>query len=345
MGFRRPFFSPQIGVDLGTATTRICMAGHGVVVREPSVVLERSGRRDDIIVAGACAHETLGRVGSIGAALCPVQGGAVTNFLAAEDMLRSLLMKVVQRWDAPSLILSVPIGATLAERRALQELAEAVGARAAHLVDAPIAAALGAALPISDAVGSMIIDVGAGKTEAAVLNLGRVVYSRSTRIGGEALDHAIVNWFRDFRGVVIGNSTAEAVKLNAAYAKHAGDELIAVQFRTVARGIQLSSGLPVEICVDGSDIAGAITSKIESIVAIVINVLENIPIDIFCDIAERGIMMTGAAAALPGLQRRIADHVGIPTIVIDGHDDAVAFGLNCIINDVSRFRPMLQSMY
>lgn len=344
--FLQSLFSRPIGIDLGTATTRISVAGRGIVVREPSVVLRESGHLGDTILAGSDAHQSLGRTSAGIAAICPVRGGVLADFFAAKDMLSCFLRRINSRWHAPSLILSVPIGATQAERRAVHELAETVGASAALLVDAPIAAALGARLPIEQVFGSMIIDVGAGKTEVAVFNLGRIVQSQSIRTGGETLDRAIATWLRGFHGVAVGDKAAEKVKICAAYVKcDSGDDFANVKFTTSVRGIGLSSGLPVEIDVTGDEIADVIAAKIDDIVAIVVATLENLPVEISSDIAERGILMTGAAAVLPGLQQRIANDVGIAAFVIEDCADAVASGLGLIVEDVVRFRPFLHAVY
>jgi rod shape-determining protein MreB len=345
LNFLRPIFSSTIGVDLGTSSTRICVAGRGVVVNEPSVVVRGSRHRDGAVVAGSGAREFLGRTSTEGTAVCPVKNGVVSDFLAAEDMLRCFLRRIVGRWEAPSLVFSVPIGATEAERRAVQELAEAVGARKALLVDAPIAAAIGAGLPVDQAIGSMIVDAGAGKTEAAVLNLGRVVLFQSIRIGGEALDRAIATKLRAHHGMLVGNRTAEAVKMRAAYVKCGDGGTETSRFATSIRGLDLSSGLPAEIDVDGSDIAAAIMQDIEAIVTIVVNTARHLPLEISSDIAHRGIIMTGGSSALPGLQQHIGDEVGIPTVVVEDYEQSVIFGLNLIVQNIEKFRPFLYSMY
>jgi rod shape-determining protein MreB len=269
----------------------------------------------------------------------------VANFQAAEDMLRNFLRRIVGRWEAPVLVLSVPIGATEAERRAVQEVAEAVGARESLLVDAPIAAAIGIGLPVDQAVGSMIVDVGAGKTEAAVLNLGRIMRYQSIRAGGENLDRAVLKWLRDHRSVAMGGLTAETIKLHAGHVP-CSEDLPAMECFTIsARGIDLSSGLPVEIDISSSEIAEAIATNLDNMVAIVAETLATLPVDILNDIAEHGIMLTGGTAALPGLQHRISKEANVSATVVQGHSDSVAAGLNRIVEDINSFRPILYSMY
>lgn len=321
------------------------MADRGIVLREPSVIVSSAHCPGSSVLSGTRAHDTLGRTGGGRTAICPVQGGVVANFHAAEDMLRSFLRRIVGRWHAPLLVFSVPIGATEAERRAVQELAEAVGARKALLVDAPIAAALGTGLPVQRALGSMIVDAGAGKTEAAVLNLGRVIRHQSIRTGGEALDGAVLKWLRDHRSIAVGDRTAETIKLCAGHVPF-GEERPAMELvTTTARGIDLSSGLPIEIDIASNEIAEAIAAKIDSMVAVVTQALVNLPVEIADDIAEFGIMLTGGTAALPGLQHRISKEVGISATVVQGHRDSAAVGLSRIVENIGAFRSVLYSMY
>jgi rod shape-determining protein MreB and related proteins len=341
----RGILSPTIGVDLGTSWTRICVAGRGVVVHEPSVVVRRSRHHDGEVLAGTRASDVLLRTNGGGTAVRPVQHGVVADFSAAQDMLRCFLRGIVERWHAPCVVFSVPSGATDAERRAFHELGEALGASEALLVDTPIAAALGAGLPIDQAIGSMVVDVGAGKAEAAVLNLWRVMRFQSVRSGGEAFDRAIANRLRDSHGILVGTRMAEGVKIRAAYVECARGTPEPLGFLTGVRGLDLSTGLLVDIEVAGSDIAATITPKVDGIVGMVANTLEHLPLEIFSDISTSGIMLTGGGAALSGLPQRISKDVGIAVTTVEAHEDSVVSGLSMIVSKIDQFRPLLYSMY
>lgn len=341
----RSVLSPTIGVDLGTSWTRICIAGRGVILSEPSVVVRRSRDHDGIVLAGERAREVLARTNGGGGAVRPVCHGVVADFSAAKDMLRCLLQGHVERWHAPSFVFSVPCGATDAERRAFHELAEALGGSEALLVDTPIAAALGVGLPIEQAIGSMIVDCGAGKAEAAVLNLGRVMRFQHIRSGGDAFDRAIANMLRETHGLLIGTRMAEAVKMRAAYVECDPDKQGPSDFLTGVRGLDLSTGLLVEVEVAGSEIAATITPKVDTIVTLIAKTLAHLPAEVFSDISTHGIIFTGGGSALSGLQQRISHDVGIAAISVEDPDHGVVSGLSMIVSKINQFRPMLYSMY
>ncbi len=312
------FLSDDLSIDLGTANTLICMRNKGVVLNEPSVVAIRSDgyNSNNVIEAvGQEAKEMLGRTPANIHAIRPMKDGVIADFTTTEKMLQYFIRKVHRNKllkPSPKVLICVPCGATQVERRAIRESAIGAGARKVYLIEEPIAAAIGAGLPISEAQGSMILDIGGGTSEVAVLSLSGIVYSSSVRIGGDKLDEAIINHVRRNYGVLIGEATAERVKhaIGTAYPSAQLEEIN-------IRGRNLSEGVPKNFTVNSNEIFEALKEVLLGITAAVKAALEQTPPELSSDVAERGIMLTGGGALLKNLDKLIMQETGIPVVIAD----------------------------
>ncbi len=312
------FFSDDLSIDLGTANTLICVKNKGIVLNEPSVVAIRSDRFGGggvIEAVGQEAKEMLGRTPANIRAIRPMKDGVIADFTTTEKMLQFFIRKVHQNKllkPSPKVLICVPCGATQVERRAIRESAAGAGARKVYLIEEPIAAAIGAGLPIGEARGSMILDIGGGTSEVAVLSLSGIVYSASVRIGGDKLEEAIVNYIRRNYGVLIGEATAEKVKkkIGTAYpsAKLMEMEII---------GRNLSEGVPKNFVINSNEIFEALQEPLSGIVAAVKTALEQTPPELSSDVAERGIVLTGGGALLKNLDKLLMQETGIPVVIAD----------------------------
>ncbi len=312
------FFSDDLSIDLGTANTLICVKNKGIVLNEPSVVAIRSDRYGGggvIEAVGQEAKEMLGRTPANIRAIRPMKDGVIADFTTTEKMLQFFIRKVHQNKllkPSPKVLICVPCGATQVERRAIRESAAGAGARKVFLIEEPIAAAIGAGLPIGEARGSMILDIGGGTSEVAVLSLSGIVYSASVRIGGDKLEEAIVNYIRRNYGVLIGEATAERVKkkIGTAYpnAKLMEMEII---------GRNLSEGVPKNFVINSNEIFEALQEPLSGIVAAVKTALEQTPPELSSDVAERGIVLTGGGALLKNLDKLLMQETGIPVVIAD----------------------------
>ena len=322
------FLSDDLSIDLGTANTLICMKNKGIVLNEPSVVALRS---DDftnnvnvIQAVGQEAKEMLGRTPANIRAIRPMKDGVIADFTTTEKMLQYFIRKVHQNKllkPSPKVLICVPCGATQVERRAIRESAVGAGARKVYLIEEPIAAAIGAGLPIGDPRGSMILDIGGGTSEVAVLSLNGIVYSSSVRIGGDKLDDAIINYVRRNYSVLIGEATAERVKhtIATAYPSAKLEEMD-------IRGRNLSEGVPKNFTINSNEIFEAVQEVLFGIVAAVKAALEQTPPELSSDVAERGIVLTGGGALLKNIDKLIMEETGIPVIVADEPLTCVAQG-------------------
>jgi len=312
------FFSDDLSIDLGTANTLICVKNKGIVLNEPSVVAIRSDRFGGggvIEAVGQEAKEMLGRTPANIRAIRPMKDGVIADFTTTEKMLQFFIRKVHQNKllkPSPKVLICVPCGATQVERRAIRESAAGAGARKVYLIEEPIAAAIGAGLPIGEARGSMILDIGGGTSEVAVLSLSGIVYSASVRIGGDKLEEAIVNYIRRNYGVLIGEATAEKVKkkIGTAYpsAKLMEMEII---------GRNLSEGVPKNFAINSNEIFEALQEPLSGIVAAVQTALAQTPPELSSDVAERGIVLTGGGALLKNLDKLLMQETGIPVVIAD----------------------------
>lgn len=315
LGFLRGFFSTDIAIDLGTANTLIYLRGKGIVLDEPSVVAIRNYHGKLIIQAvGADAKLMLGRTPGNVTAIRPMKDGVIADFNVTEQMLKYFIRKVVHNslLSSPRIIISVPSGATQVERRAIRESALSAGARQVFLIEEPMAAAIGAGLPVSEPLGSLVIDIGGGTTEVGVIALGGLVYTASVRVGGDKFDESIINYIRRNYGMLIGETTAEQIKKNIGCAYSMGE----VKEMEV-KGRNLAEGIPRSFTVTSKEILEALSEPLNTIVTAVKTALEQTPPELGADIAEHGIVLTGGGALLVGMDRLLMEETGLPVLVAD----------------------------
>lgn len=318
-------FNKRISIDLGTANTLIYIPGEGIVLREPSVVaLRKEGGREKVLAAGSDAKAMLGRTPESIIAVRPLKDGVIADFRVTEYMLQHFIRKVYKRRflaPSPQVLICVPCGSTQVERRAIKESALSAGARDVFLIEEPMAAAMGAGLPVEEAAGSMVVDIGGGTTEVAIISLSGIVYSASVRIGGDRFDEAIINYVRRNYGTLIGESTAEYIKHTIATAFPANE----VSEITV-RGRNLAQGVPRSITLNSNEILEALQDALAGIVGAVRAALEQAPPELASDIAERGLVLTGGGALLKGIDRLLMEETGLPVIIAEDPLTCVAKG-------------------
>ncbi|MGB0128433.1 MAG: rod shape-determining protein [Rhodocyclaceae bacterium] len=319
MGRLRSYFSNDLAIDLGTANTLIYARGKGVVLDEPSVVAIRSeggpNARKTIQAVGHAAKQMLGRTPGNLTTIRPMKDGVIADFTATEQMLKQFIRRVhTTRLLSPSprIIICVPCGSTQVERRAIRESALGAGASQVYLIEEPIAAAIGAGLPVAEATGSMVVDIGGGTTEVGVIALGGLVYSGSVRVGGDKLDEAIVNYIRRNYGMLIGETTAEAVKMELGTA-FPGFDVRQMQ----VKGRNLAEGVPRTFTVSSNEILESFTDSLNAIVSAVKSALEQTPPELGADIAERGMVLTGGGALLRDIDRLLMEETGLPVVVAE----------------------------
>jgi rod shape-determining protein MreB and related proteins len=311
----------DMAIDLGTANTVVHVHGMGIVLSEPSVVAidERTG---EVVAVGADAQRMIGRTPAQISATRPLRHGVIADFEVTEEMLRHFMRKVLGRRRAhPRLVVCAPTGITEVERRAVEEAAMSAGARRVHLIEEPIAAAIGAGLAIAEPVGRMVIDVGGGTSEVAVISMGGIVLSRSVRVGGYDLDDAITAYIRGEHVIAIGSQTAEAIKLAAGSAEALDEELV-----TSVRGRDLLSGLPREIELSSAEIRGALATPLAEILAAVHDTLEETPPELAGDIARDGILLAGGGALLRNFDSRVEAETAMRARLADSPLTCVAVG-------------------
>ena len=322
----RGYFSNDLSIDLGTANTLIYVREKGIVLNEPSVVAlqDEPGRGGKVIVAvGQEAKNMLGRTGHI-TAVRPMKDGVIADFTYTEKMLQFFINKVHgNRWLRPSprVLICVPYGSTQVERRAIKESAEGAGARRVDIIDEPMAAAVGAGLPVHEARGSMVLDIGGGTSEVAVISLNGIVYAASVRIGGDRFDDAIINYVRRNYGILIGEATAERIKIEI------GSAYPGTQVREISvKGRNLSEGVPRAFTLNSNEILEALQEPLAGIVGAVKQALEQTPPELGADVAERGIVLTGGGALLRDLDKLLVEETGLPVLVSDDPLTCVARG-------------------
>jgi rod shape-determining protein MreB and related proteins len=312
----------DMAVDLGTANTLVYVRGRGIVLDEPSVVAVdvRDGRA---LAVGLEAKRMIGRTPSHIEAIRQLKDGVIANFEICEKMLRYFIHRVHQRrWAKPRMVICVPSGITGVEQRAVQEAAEYAGARKpAYIIEEPMAAAIGAGLPVQEPTGSMIVDIGGGTTEVAVLSLGGIVTSSSVRVGGDELDDAIIQWVKKEHGLALGERTAEEVKMSLGSAWPLEQELAAE-----LRGRDLVSGLPKTVVTTTEEIREALEEPVQAIVDAVKVTLDTTPPELAADVMERGIVLTGGGALLLGIRERLEAETGMPVVMADDPMLSVAVG-------------------
>ena len=324
----RGLFSSDLSIDLGTANTLIYVRGKGIVLNEPSVVAIRqergAGGSKSIAAVGNDAKRMLGRTPGHITAIRPLKDGVIADFTVTEKMLQHFIHKVHENKflrPSPRVLVCVPCGSTQVERRAIRESAAGAGARDVYLIEEPMAAAIGAGLPVSEASGSMVLDIGGGTTEVAVISLNGIVYSESVRIGGDRFDEAIINYIRRNYGTLIGEATAERIKheIGSAYP---GSEVREIE----VRGRNLAEGIPRSFVLNSNEILESLQEPLSGIVSAVKTALEQTPPELGADVAERGMVLTGGGALLKDLDRLLMEETGIPVIIADDPLTCVARG-------------------
>ena len=314
------YLSTDLAIDLGTANTLIYVRGKGIVLNEPSVVAIRQdsgpNSKKTIQAVGHAAKMMLGRTPGNITAIRPMKDGVIADFHTTEHMLKFFIRKVHDaQWYLPSprIVICVPCGSTQVERRAIRESAVAAGASQVFLIEEPMAAAIGAGLPIAEPTGSMVVDVGGGTTEVGVISLGGIVYSGSVRVGGDKFDEAIINYIRRNYGMLIGEATAEAIKKNIGSA-FPGSEVKEME----VKGRNLAEGIPRSFTISSNEILEALSDPLNQIVGAVKVALEHTPPELGADIAERGMVLTGGGALLRDIDRLLMEETGLPVTVAEG---------------------------
>ena len=337
------FFSNDLAIDLGTANTLIYQKGRGVVCNEPSVVAVQNGSRSarrKVLAVGTEAKNMLGRTPDSISAIRPMKDGVIADFEITEEMLRHLIKKVQDRRTLvkPRIIICVPHGITEVEKRAVRESAESAGAREVYLVEEPMAAAIGAGLPVTEACGSMILDIGGGTTEVAIISLKGIVYSRSVRVGGDKFDEAISNFVRRRHNVLIGDRTAEQIKISIGNA-YPSDENLQLE----VKGRDLLQGIPKAIVLNEAEMHEALLEPMQQILEVVQMALEKCQPELSSDIMERGIVMAGGGALLRNFDRYIAHHTGITTTVVEDPLSAVVIGSGVVLDQLEVLKDVVLS--
>ncbi len=323
----RGLFSNDLSIDLGTANTLIYVKEQGIVLNEPSVVAirqERSAGPKSVAAVGHDAKQMLGRTPGNISAIRPMKDGVIADFYITEKMLQHFIKQVHNNSffrPSPRVLVCIPCGATQVERRAIKDSAMGAGAREVYLIDEPMAAAIGAGLPVSEATGSMVVDIGGGTTEVAIISLNGIVYSSSVRIGGDKFDEAIISYVRRNYGSLIGEATAERIKheIGSAYP---GDDVGELE----VRGRNLAEGVPRSFTLNSNEILEALQEPLSGIVSAVMMALEQSPPELASDISERGMVLTGGGALLKDLDRLLQEETGIPVVVAEDPLTCVARG-------------------
>jgi rod shape-determining protein MreB and related proteins len=329
--------SNDIGIDLGTSNTLVYLKGHGIVVNEPSVVAVNV-KTNQVLAVGTKAKEMLGRTPGHIRAVRPIVDGVISDFEITEEMLAYLIDKadkISKKIARPRVIVGVPSGITNVETRAVYDAARSAGAREVYLVEEPMAAAIGVRVPVKEPMGSMIIDIGGGTTDIAVISLGGIVRSRNLKIAGDRLDHDIISYMRDEFKILIGERTAEMVKIAI------GSVLPGQYMETEVHGRDILTGLPRAVIVTDADVREAFSHSIKELVDGIKDMLESAPPEILSDIMHRGITLTGGGALLPGLDQLLQNVLKIPVYLVEDPLSAVARGTGVILDNLEHFEDVL----
>ncbi len=331
-------FSNDVGIDLGTANTMVYVRGKGIVVDEPSVVAvnEKTGQ---VVAVGRAAKEMLGRTPAHITAVRPLVDGVISDFEVTEELLAYLMRRanefMPKRFIGPRVVVGIPSGVTNVEVRAVRDATSNAGARSVYIVEQPMAGAIGIRLPIFEPVGSMIIDIGGGTADVAVISLGGIVLSRSLKIAGDKLNNDIISYIRNEFKILIGETTAEYVKIAV------GSVIAEEPLETTIRGRDLVTGLPREVVITDSDIREAMSQSIDIIVTSTKEVLETTPPEILSDIMKRGVHLVGGGALIKGLSKLLSETLELPVTVAEDPTTAVARGAGIILEDIEHYSPVL----
>ncbi len=325
------WFSTDLAIDLGTANTVVYVKGKGIVCNEPSVVVFRKDDRK-IIAVGAEAKRMLGKTPQNVVAIRPVKDGVIADFDATGEMLKYFIRKAHNRksFVAPRIIIGVPSGITQVEQRAVKDAAQASGAREVYLIEEPMAAAIGVGLPVSEPSGNIIVDIGGGTTDVAVISLGGIVYSKAVRVAGDKMDEAIIAYIKRKYNILIGERSAEEIKIEIGSAYKVDSQKRTVEIK----GRDLLSGVPRSVVISDDEIREALKEPVGIIVDTVKTTLENTPPELAADIVDRGIVLAGGGALLRGLDRLLSEEAGVPVIVADDPLTAVVRGAGKMLDDL-----------
>ena len=333
-------WSRDMGIDLGTANTLVFLRGKGIVLREPSVVAIQQGNRNVALAVGEEAKQMLGRTPGNIIAIRPLMDGVIADFEVAETMLKHFIMKVHERQGIfrPRMVIGIPSGVTGVERRAVMDAALQAGAREVYLIEEPMAAAIGAGLPVSEPMGSMIVDIGGGTTEVAVISLGGIVVSKSVRIAGDELSDAVAQYMKKVHNLSIGERTAEEIKIRLGSAYPLPEEL-----KMEVRGLNQVSGLPRTVTITSNEIREALLEPVNTIVEAVRDTLEKCPPELAADIIDRGIVLAGGGALLQGLDELISHDTEVPVHIADDPLSCVVLGTGRVLDEFDKLKRVLGS--
>ena len=330
-------FSKDIGMDLGTANTLVFMKGKGIILREPSVVAVDT-RKDEVLYVGQEAKEVIGKTPGSIVAMRPLKDGVIADFDITANMMQRFIKKVCGSsiFSHPNIIICIPSGVTDVERRAVREAAVAAGGRRVSIIEEPMAAAIGAGLPVAEATGSMVVDIGGGTSEVAVISLGGIVTARSVRIGGDSFDSAIIQYIKRKYNLLIGERTAEQIKIEIGSAYPFENE----EPREI-KGRNLVDGLPKSITIEPYEIREALADSISQVLDAIKTTLERTPPELAADIIDHGITLTGGGALLRGLDALVSKETGINVHIAENPLDCVAIGTGRVLEDIERLRDVL----
>ena len=328
------YFSNDIGIDLGTANTLVYVKDRGIVLREPSVVAIQQGT-NRVLAVGEEAKRMLGRTPGNIVAIRPMKAGVIADFEVTEAMLRYFIRKAHNRkWVVrPRIIISVPSGITEVEKRAVKDSATHAGAREVYLIEEPMAAAIGVGLPVQEPAGNMIVDMGGGTTEVAIISLAGIVLSRSVRVGGDEMDEAIVQYLKRVYNLMIGERTAEEIKITIGSAYPLGEEL-----SMEVKGRDLVAGLPKTLTITSEEIREALQEPVSAIVEAIRITLERCPPELSSDLVDRGIVLAGGTSQLRGMDKLLAEQTGLPVHVAEDPLSAVAEGTGVVLHELNFLR-------
>ena len=337
--------SADMAIDLGTANTLVYVKGRGIVLNEPSVVaIVNTRNKSQVLAVGEEAKQMLGRTPGNIEAIRPLRDGVIADFEVAEEMIKHFIRKVHNRrsFASPQVIVCVPSGSTAVERRAIQESAESAGARRVFLIEEPMAAAIGAGLPVTEPTGSMVVDIGGGTTEVAVLSLGGIVYARSVRVGGDKMDEAIIGYIRRSHNLLVGEASSERIKKSIGTAcppEDGNGELIEI------KGRDLMNGVPKELLISERKIAESLIEPVGAIIEAVKVALEHTAPELAADIVDKGIVLTGGGALLGNMDFVLRHSTGLPVSIADDPLSCVVLGTGRALEEMKRLRDVLTTMY